>query len=45
MKIASVLLQLIAPVVLAGDHPDMPLPGLETKPHLWHLKREDLSLN
>ena len=45
MKITSVLIQLIAPVVLATDHPDLPLPGLETKPHLWHLKRDDLSID
>ena len=39
---ALVYIQLIAPCVLA-DHTKVPLPGLDSKPHLWHLKREDIA--
>lgn len=35
---------LLASAVLA-DQAHLPLPGLDTKPHLWHLKREDLALD
>jgi hypothetical protein len=46
MKFATALacIQLIAPGVLA-DPASIPLPGLETKPHLRHLKREHLALD
>ena len=40
---ALAYIQLIAPTVLA-EHASLPLPGLENKPHLQHLKREDLAL-
>ena len=41
---AFTCIQLIAQIVLA-DHASLPLPGLESKPHLMHLRREDLALD
>lgn len=35
---------LLAPAALA-DYSHVPLPGLETKGHLWHLTRDDVAID
>jgi hypothetical protein len=46
MKISSVVISalLSASSPVSADVNLIPLPGLTTKPHLQHLKREDLAL-